>query len=157
MKSMYHLLLLSILTFFSIQAWGLVSLLDSDNDRYDHVSITANTQNYIYDTDSNLIASSKQQPSRPLSKYSWNGLTLAFVDGFLVTKRGGQKLGELSIAKGQRGAVGTRRAPEFDGGKVSETGFLDSAETWLGSGYKSLSGGRYVSKDGLRQAWRESY
>ena len=45
----------------------------------------------------------------------------------------------------------SRRAPEFKGGRISESGFLDSAEKYLGSGYKSLPTARYVSKDGLRQ------
>ena len=47
--------------------------------------------------------------------------------------------------------VKKRKAPEFDRGKISESGFLDSVEKWLGPNYKSLTNGRYLSKDGLRQ------
>lgn len=47
--------------------------------------------------------------------------------------------------------MGSQRAPEFRGGRVSESGFLDAAEDYLGPGYKSLPNGRYVSADGLRQ------
>lgn len=44
------------------------------------------------------------------------------------------------------------RAHEIPSGKIHETSVLDSMQKWLGEGYKSLEGGRYVSKDGLRQA-----
>jgi RHS repeat-associated protein len=43
------------------------------------------------------------------------------------------------------------RAPEFAGGQTTETGFLNSALSWLGKGYKDMGGGRYVSADGLKQ------
>ena len=33
-------------------------------------------------------------------------------------------------------------------GEISETGFLDAAQKYLGSGYKEVSPGRYVSDDG---------
>lgn len=45
----------------------------------------------------------------------------------------------------------TRRAPEYDGGTISETGFINSAEKWLGDNYTSLPGGRYISNDGMKQ------
>lgn len=45
----------------------------------------------------------------------------------------------------------TRWAPEYVGGKISESSFLISAEQWLGDGYVSLPNGRYISKDGMRQ------
>ncbi len=44
-----------------------------------------------------------------------------------------------------------RRAPEYDGGTINETSFINSAERWLGDKYHSLRGGRYVSEDGMRQ------
>ncbi|CAD7289865.1 hypothetical protein LMG7974_01951 [Campylobacter majalis] len=47
--------------------------------------------------------------------------------------------------------IPTRRAPEYIGGKISESNFLISAEQWLGDGYVSLPNGRYISKDGMRQ------
>ena len=43
------------------------------------------------------------------------------------------------------------RAPEFHGGEISESGFLDAAENYLGPGYREVSPGRYVSADGMRQ------
>jgi hypothetical protein len=43
------------------------------------------------------------------------------------------------------------RAPEYPGGQVTESGFLRSAEEYLGLGYRSLPNGRYVSANGLRQ------
>lgn len=43
------------------------------------------------------------------------------------------------------------RAPEFSGGQTTESGFLKSGLKWLGEGYKDMGGGRYLSKDGLRQ------
>jgi hypothetical protein len=54
------------------------------------------------------------------------------------------------FAQQNRGAT-QNRAPEFTGGTISEKGFLDAAQKYLGEGYKSLPNGRYVSKDGLRQ------
>jgi len=35
--------------------------------------------------------------------------------------------------------------------RVSESGFLRSVEQYLGTGYREVSPGRYVSSDGLRQ------
>ncbi len=43
------------------------------------------------------------------------------------------------------------RAPEFPGGRVTQSGFLRSAEQYLGNGYREVSPGRWVSADGLRQ------
>lgn len=43
------------------------------------------------------------------------------------------------------------RAPEYYGGSVSESGFLDSAIEWLGSDYIEKGGGRYTSSDGMHQ------
>ncbi|MBW8309098.1 MAG: hypothetical protein K0M45_05610 [Candidatus Paracaedibacteraceae bacterium] len=43
------------------------------------------------------------------------------------------------------------RAPEFPGGTVTESKFLNHAEQCLGSGYLSLPNGRSISQDGLRQ------
>jgi hypothetical protein len=43
------------------------------------------------------------------------------------------------------------RAPEYSGGSITESSFLDNIEKFLGSGYTEVSPGRYVSKDGLRQ------
>ncbi len=51
------------------------------------------------------------------------------------------------------GSSGVRKlkAPEFHGGKLSESEFLQSALKYLGKDYRSLPNGRYISKDGLRQ------
>ena len=43
------------------------------------------------------------------------------------------------------------RAPEFAGGRIGQTGFLDAAAKYLGPGSHEVSPGRYVSSDGLRQ------
>jgi hypothetical protein len=43
------------------------------------------------------------------------------------------------------------RAPEYEGGQISEDGFLDSALDYLGPGYREVSPGRCVSADGMRQ------
>jgi hypothetical protein len=43
------------------------------------------------------------------------------------------------------------RAPEYSGGRVTESGFLKNIEKFLGSEYTQVSPGRYVSKDGLKQ------
>jgi hypothetical protein len=43
------------------------------------------------------------------------------------------------------------RAPEFEGGHVSEEGALDAAARWLGKGYTEVSPGRFLSADGARQ------
>ncbi len=45
----------------------------------------------------------------------------------------------------------SKRAPEILRGEISEGGFLNCAEKYLGKGYKEVSPGRYLSKDGLRQ------
>lgn len=55
-----------------------------------------------------------------------------------------------SARAGTTGRVG-RRASEFAGGRISESGFLNAVERYLGSGYREVSPGRYVSADGLRQ------
>ena len=49
--------------------------------------------------------------------------------------------------------IGGRKktAPEYYGGTISETKFLNHAEKWLGSHYRSLPNGRYLSDDGMRQ------
>ena len=44
-----------------------------------------------------------------------------------------------------------QRAPEYFGGVVESSRFLDLAREYLGPGYRSLVDGRYVSADGLRQ------
>jgi len=43
------------------------------------------------------------------------------------------------------------RAPEFPGGQVGESAFIDSILDYLGPGYREVSPGRYVSADGFRQ------
>jgi hypothetical protein len=43
------------------------------------------------------------------------------------------------------------RAPEYSGGRVTESSFLNNIEKFLGSGYTEVSPGRYVSKDGMKQ------
>ena len=43
------------------------------------------------------------------------------------------------------------RAPEFPAGRLHEDAILDRAIDYLGSGYRELSPGRYLSADGLRQ------
>jgi RHS repeat-associated protein len=43
------------------------------------------------------------------------------------------------------------KAPEFERGQTTETGFLNSAMNWLEKGYKDMGNGRYLSADGLRQ------
>ena len=43
------------------------------------------------------------------------------------------------------------KAPEYDGGDITEGGFLDQAIEYLGEGYTEASPGRYVSADGTRQ------
>jgi len=43
------------------------------------------------------------------------------------------------------------KAPEIKGEQLTEKQFLKTAEEWLGPEYQSLSNGRYVSKDGVRQ------
>jgi hypothetical protein len=41
--------------------------------------------------------------------------------------------------------------PEYFGGNLSESGFLDNAIKYLGEGYTEQGVGRFVSQDGLRQ------
>jgi hypothetical protein len=45
----------------------------------------------------------------------------------------------------------TGRAPEFDGGRLTQDQFLNQAEKYLGQGYREESPGRYISADGMRQ------
>jgi hypothetical protein len=60
-----------------------------------------------------------------------------------------------AVAAARGGITGNvgGRAPEFVGGRIGQTGFLDAAAKYLGSGYLELSPGtgRYISADGLRQ------
>jgi RHS repeat-associated protein len=59
------------------------------------------------------------------------------------------KVGE---AVGGRAALGrSGRALELRGGQLTESGFLRQAEEYLGSGYREVSPGRYISADGTRQ------
>lgn len=81
-----------------------------------------------------------------------------------VERRGeGATVYNFEVAKNHNyfvGALGTLvhntcpprgRAPELEGGRISEDGFLDSALDYLGPGYREVSPGRYVSADGMRQ------
>jgi hypothetical protein len=43
------------------------------------------------------------------------------------------------------------RAPEFPGGTLTQDQFLKQTQAYLGSGYREVSPGRYVSADGMRQ------
>ncbi len=43
------------------------------------------------------------------------------------------------------------RAPEFSGGQITESGFLNAVGKYLGEGYKEISPGRYISSDKLHQ------
>lgn len=47
--------------------------------------------------------------------------------------------------------AGRGRAPELPGGQLSEGDFPDAAVKYLGSNYREVSPGRYLSADGLRQ------
>jgi hypothetical protein len=42
------------------------------------------------------------------------------------------------------------RAPELDGGVLTQDQAMGAAEQWLGEGYAETSPGRYVSQDGMR-------
>ncbi|GGY44587.1 RHS repeat-associated core domain-containing protein [Parvularcula lutaonensis] len=55
------------------------------------------------------------------------------------------------------GALRGGRAPEFDGGEITESGFLDKPTEYLGEGYSEASPGRYVSSDGTRQVRYRSH
>ena len=61
----------------------------------------------------------------------------------------------VGLFRGARAEAGfariSRKAPEYIGGRISEDGFLRSAENYLGVGYKEVSPGRYLSSDGMRQ------
>ena len=46
---------------------------------------------------------------------------------------------------------GKSRLPELKSGQMSESDLMGAAEKWLGEGYKDMGGGRYLSKDSLRQ------
>jgi len=56
-----------------------------------------------------------------------------------------------TIAPPSMAAVRPGKAPEFSRGQVTESGFLNSAERYLGAGYQEVSPGRFVSADGRRQ------
>ncbi|HEY4238040.1 MAG TPA: hypothetical protein VGM45_11995 [Gaiellaceae bacterium] len=74
------------------------------------------------------------------------GIAEAIVRLLLAAKAAGmlrEKFGPGTAAGG--------RAPEFGGGSLSESEFLDSARKWLGDNYTEPSPGRFLSKDGLRQ------
>ncbi|MDY6786453.1 MAG: hypothetical protein SW833_28745, partial [Cyanobacteriota bacterium] len=45
----------------------------------------------------------------------------------------------------------SRRAPELPSGTLTESQFLNAIEEFLGSGYREVSPGRYLSSDGMRQ------
>ena len=59
--------------------------------------------------------------------------------------------GGLKLSPASMGMFRGGKAPEFQSGTVSATGFLRAAITFLGKGSKEVSKGRYVSSDGLRQ------
>jgi RHS repeat-associated protein len=56
-----------------------------------------------------------------------------------------------SVRTVRRNARRVGRAPEFYGGRITESGFLRHADEYLGPGYKEVSPGRYLSADGMRQ------
>lgn len=66
---------------------------------------------------------------------------------------GAGDLGKAALKHGDEvaGALRGGRAPEFSGGEVTESGFLDSATEYLGEGYSEASPGRFVSSDGTKQ------
>ena len=45
----------------------------------------------------------------------------------------------------------SKRVPEIISGQLTEKDFLIYAEKYLGKGYKEVSKGHFLSKDGLRQ------
>ena len=45
----------------------------------------------------------------------------------------------------------SKRAPEYYGGQLTESKFLDRLENYLGDGYYEAAPGRWVSKDGTKQ------
>lgn len=70
-----------------------------------------------------------------------------FAGGGSGTGSGSSGGGSCPISTSRGGGT----APEFPGGRTSQTGFLESAERYLGPGYSERSPGRYVSADQLRQ------
>ncbi len=64
-----------------------------------------------------------------------------------ITSNGSAHLSSENTEKKQR----NKKAPELNSGEISESGFLNSVEHWLGNGYTDEGGGRFLSKDGLRQ------
>lgn len=61
---------------------------------------------------------------------------------------------ELASSARQTRSPSTRpsgRAPEFPGGRITQSGFTRTASAWLGPENCEQSPGRYVSADGMRQ------
>jgi hypothetical protein len=58
---------------------------------------------------------------------------------------------EKILAKENKDTISTKNYNIRDGQYMSENDALSAAEEFLGKGYKSLSNGRFVSNDGLRQ------
>lgn len=76
---------------------------------------------------------------------------LGLVAGAVIGLGGPDEFLSPDRGVGGGGVVPRGRAPEFPGGQLSETQFVDSALNYLGPGYREASPGRYVSADGMRQ------
>ncbi|MGH8550152.1 MAG: hypothetical protein ACRERU_16425, partial [Methylococcales bacterium] len=59
--------------------------------------------------------------------------------------------GATGLGLGIRAVERGGRAVESLGGRLTESGFLNATEKFLGKGYKEISPGRFVSADSLRQ------
>jgi RHS repeat-associated protein len=58
--------------------------------------------------------------------------------------------GVPALVEGKLGGL-IFKAPEYKGGAVTESGFLDAALSWLGEKPTDKGDGRYISSDGMRQ------
>ena len=109
----------------------------------------------VTEVSNNIKTKSSSETKRVQDVLGGNGENISTED-YLLQKEAERLLDAYKSGKVKRGGSGSSgvrklKAPEFHGGKLSESEFLQSALKYLGKDYRSLPNGRYISKDGLRQ------
>jgi hypothetical protein len=98
------------------------------------------------------MPSTNPRGERGAARVSW--LSTSRSGRFVAAEAGGalRRFGhKLADETGSLSLPRLGRAPEFEGGRVTESGALDAASRWLGKGYREVSPGRFVSAKGDRQ------
>lgn len=106
---MARILSLFLLIIFAVQSWGLVAPSSSDSYRYDGSRITENPQNRDYHVVQKSLGDGIRLAIEAFSGNVQGESFFTFVDGFFVTKGGGQELLPAPKAIGPKGNTNSAR------------------------------------------------